>query len=148
MKLDTILGSLTAFGKEIDAFCTDLRDRTQDDHVRLLLYHISRWKRRIEVTVECLKQSDHSGLEKLPLSESDLLLLSERVFADTFVASEAGKHELLDSVIDALGVLVSYYEWLVRQPLGENAHAFFQDLLVKQLDEIDQLRKLKLNPAI
>jgi|GEM_PF-7042603 hypothetical protein len=148
MKLDTILANLTGFGKELDAFCSDLRDRTQDDSVRLLLYHIARWKRRIALTVECLKNTDKKGIESIPLSTEDLTFLSERVFADTFVTATAGKLELLDTVTGVLDVLVSYYEWLVRQPLNEGIRNFFQDLLTQQVDEIEQLRKLKSNVAL
>jgi hypothetical protein len=146
--LNTVVASLTDFGKELDVFCADLRDRTQDDGVRLILYHIARWKLRIAITIECLTTVEKKEFENIPCSEGDLSFLSERVFADTFISSTAGKMELLDTVIGVLDVLVSYYEWMLRRPMGEHVRIFFQSLLHRQIEEINQLKELKLNTSL
>jgi hypothetical protein len=146
--LETVTTSLTGFGQKLDAFCADLRDRTQDDSVRLILYHIARWKRRISITIECLTHAEKAEFKDIPLSEKDLSLLSERVFADTFLSPSAGKSDLLETVIGVLEVLTSYYEWFLRQPLGDHVRIFFENLLRRQLEEIGQLKELKMNTSL
>jgi hypothetical protein len=79
--LEKVILNLTKFGQELDSFCIDLRDRTQDDGVRLLIYHIARWKRHIALTISSLTSVEKEEFEKLSLSKDDLTFLSERVFA-------------------------------------------------------------------
>lgn len=146
--LAAVIRNTTEFGDRLNSFSAELCERAQNDGVRLILYHIARYRKRLDITLKCLTGVEKTEFTDIPLSEQELTFLSERVFADTFVVSAAGKHDLLDTLIGVLDVLVSYYEWLLHRPLQERVKQFIEKLLALQVEEIELLKGLKTNQAL
>jgi hypothetical protein len=141
--MQTVLNNLYEFENLLERFCRDLRDRTQDDFVRLIVHQIAAAQRRVTRARANFSSTDPAQFNAGSLTNTDVELLVERIFARSFVSSNSGKDELIDTAVEILDVMNSYDEWLLSQPIGKPAVDFLGKILTEQKDQIERLGELK-----
>ncbi len=131
------------FERRLEASYADLRDRATDDGVRMLTYYLARHRRHLPEALESFSQRQLELMEHVPRKYDDSEFRPEKCFSGMPLPSSATGDELLTVAIESVETLISFYRWMVRQPLGNEAAALFQSLLRIEETHVIELKKTK-----
>ncbi|MDD5674072.1 MAG: hypothetical protein PHC61_07915 [Chitinivibrionales bacterium] len=128
--------------RQID-FYADLRDRTTNDGVKLLTYYLARHKQHFPSVMSCFNAEQIERIRNTPFLEEDELGNMEQFFQDESLPSDAKADALLDRAIAFVQVLVTCFQHMADQPVGETSTQLFKSLYDLEVRDIVTLKKMK-----
>ena len=141
--VEDMLARAQDFERRLEAYYADLRDRSTVDGVRLLTHYLARHRRHLPDALGSYSRSELGQLGKVPLKCDDTDFDPAKCFEGKRVPSNVTGDELLGVAIGFVENLITFYRWLVVQPMGEEARGLFQSLLQIEEKHVIELKKIR-----
>ena len=139
----TMLDCAKEFEVVLERFLARIRDEGKDDKTRLLTYYLVRFKRHLPDTLKSFSPDQIERIRAIPLRVIDSEFDAERCFAGRDLSDHASAGELLETAIELLDILLSFYEWLLYQPAGSEARGLLERLIETEEKGLKTLRKIQ-----
>ncbi|MDD5672948.1 MAG: hypothetical protein PHC61_02185 [Chitinivibrionales bacterium] len=139
----TMLDAAQEFGIVLERFLAGVRDSATSDNTRLLTYYLARLKRNLPNTHKLFTDTQLAQMRAIPLKTINAHFVAERCFDNRFLAPEVKPAELLETAIELVDILLSFYQWLLDQPLSNEAHGLLELLVKTEERGLSDLKKIK-----
>ena len=139
----TMLDSAKEFEVVLERFLAQIRDEGKDDKTRLLTYYLVRFKRHLPDTLKNFTEDQIARIRAIPIRVIDSEFDAERCFAGRDLSEHASAGELLETAIELIDILLSFYEWLLYQPTSGEARDLLVRLVKTEEKGRETLRKIQ-----
>ena len=130
------------FEEKLEHCYADIRDKSENDGVRLLTYYLSRHCKHLQEAIENFNHEEIERIKKIRL-KYDIEFWPEKNFRALDCSSEEIRGErLLEYAVEHETLLVSLYKSILNQPLTKEAENFFECLIRIEEKNIVMLKKM------
>lgn len=141
--LGELLEHACDFEQRLKAYYAEIRDRSQDNGVRLLTYYLVRHCRHQEQGLEHLDEEQMRRVRSVEF-KGDLPFHPDSVFDMPNVPAETlAGNDLLDAAIAYDGKLIEWYERILRQPLTDEARSVLETLIRVEDRDLVMLKQMR-----
>lgn len=140
--LGSLMNRRRAFEAQLAAFYAEVRDRSQDNGVRLLTYYLARHRRHQEEALSAYDRTDIARFRKIRIPEN-ICLDFPGSFAITDVRPAGVKGgELLNAALGYDRALIGLYRSILKQPLDKRTEAMLKSLIRAEERDATMLKKM------
>ena len=138
-----MLDRAQAFEHRLQDFYATVRDASSSDGVRLLTHYLSRYRDHLPNALAALSPSTRHRIRCATIKYDDTAFRPERTFAELEVPANVDSRGVLDIAIELVTELISFYNWINRQPIGSEVKALIQSLLKIEETHVVELKKTR-----
>ena len=141
--LGDILDRAQDFEQRLEAFYADARDRVESDGVRLLTHYLARHRDHLPGALKMCSPDELRRLRDSTVPPECPDLAPADCFNGLTVDAGVSGREFLDTALELVGALVSFYRTLAAQELDGEARALFRSLLRIEEAHVVELTKIR-----
>jgi len=131
------------FEKRLVQFYADLRDKSEDNNIRLLAYYLSRHRKHLSEVMDTCDPALAAEIRSTILEDS----VSFHPYKDFYIIGKPIKEiegsELIDAAIHYDSSLLTLYKMILDIPIFEKAKGKFESLIKTEKRDISLLRRMK-----
>lgn len=131
------------FERRLEAYYADLRDRAENDGVRLLTQYLARHTRRVAKALEDYEAAELRRMECIPVKCNIAPFDPKSIFAGKRLPDTVKAEEVLDQALEFSAHLNSFYQSLMKLPLGSGPRELFECLHGMAVRDGKELSKIK-----
>jgi len=140
--LGSFLDQIKSFEQSAEQYYADLRDRTNNDGVRLLTHYLAKRKQHLPQALSLIKPKDLEEARGFPVLLSEDQIPGPELFEENKLNENATGAELLATAIMFTEILLNLYEKMVELIPSGPAHGLFRTLTVIEHRSIVELKKI------
>ena len=140
--MEDLLNRAAEFERKLVEFFADIRDKSEDNGVRLLTYYLARHRNHLDQALEVLESDGVLRVRRVQVKydidfQPDKALKLVEMEPTTVKADE-----LLNSAIAYDEQLIRLYRSILEQPVGEEAKALLEALVRIEERDVVMLKKM------
>lgn len=143
VKITNMLDRVSNFEGRLEAFYADVRDHAAHDGVRLLTYYLARHRRHLPDALGSFGSEQIKRIGKILLKHDNTNFIPQKLFKGRRLPSSVTADELLQAAIELVEDLLTFYQWMLQQPIGHEASALFSALLTIEESHVIELKKMR-----
>jgi len=137
-----LLDRAEEFEQRLEDYYAAIRDKSENNGVRLLTYYLSKHRRRLRRALADLDAGELQRIRRIELKYADDLTLDKEPRPMQTPPDEVTGEELLQAAVEHDTLLISLYRHVGEQPLIAEAQAFFDALVRVEERDIVMLKKM------
>ena len=140
--IEELLNNVSAFEEKLTEFYSSLRDRTENNGVKLLTYYLSRHRKHLQQAMNDFNKDDLNKIKKIKIKydiefnwEKNSPLLKKD-------PKDINSNELMEAAVGHDLQIIDLYKKVLMQPVSNEAKSFFEICICIEEKDVVMLKKM------